>query len=400
MWVEISKKCSRVAPSATLQIDAKAKKMKAEGLDVVGFGAGEPDFDTPSFIIDAAKEALDQGMTRYTPASGTVKLKKAIVEKFRKDNGLIYDPAQVIVSNGAKHSIYNTLQAILNIGDEVIIPSPFWVSYPEMVRMADGVPVSVITHEEDNFVPRPSAIEAAVTEKTKAIIINSPNNPCGCVYDKNTLEAIAYLAKKHNFYIISDEIYEALLYNGQKHISIASLSEDAYRRTIVINGVSKSYAMTGWRIGYAAGPKDVITAMSNYQSHATSNPNSIAQYAAAAAIEGPKDATKAMVQAFHERRDYMIATIASIPGLSAKMPGGAFYVMLNIKDILGKRWQNKRIDGSMAFTEALLEAENVAVVPGDAFEAEGYVRLSYATSMQNIEKGLARIAHFVSELQN
>jgi len=396
--MDLSIKHSGITASLTLEIDAKAKKMKAQGIDVIGFGAGEPDFQTPSFIIEAAKEALDKGYTKYTPSSGIMELKEAICEKLKRDNNLDYEPNEILVSNGAKHSLYNIFQAILNPGDEVIIPSPYWVSYPEMVKMADGVPVFVNTLDENGFRIDIEHLETIITNKTKALVINSPNNPCGCVYDREQLEAIAKLAVEHDLFVVSDEIYEELLYDGAEHISIASLNPEIKERTLVVNGMSKAYAMTGWRIGYTAAQKEIIRVMSNIQSHSTSNPNSIAQYASLVALKGSKDIIKDMVCKFDERRKFMVDKINSIDMISCTKPQGAFYVMLNIKNIIGRAYNGRIIKGSLDFADALLEAQKVAVVPGIAFGADGYVRLSYATSKENIEKGLNRIEKFIKEL--
>ncbi len=395
----ISRMCKAIAPSVTLSIDAKAKDMKQQGLDVVGFGAGEPDFPTPSHICDAAREAIALRLTRYTPSEGTLALRKAICAKFQRDNGLYYTPGEIIVSNGAKHSLFTIFQAILDDGDEVLIPTPCWVSYPEMVRMAGGVPVFVPTTEDDDFVPTKDALAEKITARTKAIIITSPSNPNGSVWSKEALENAADLAKEHDFFIVSDEIYENLLYDGRKHISIASVSEDAKARTFVVNGLSKSYAMTGWRIGYCAGPMDVIKAMGNFQSQATSNPNSIAQHAGVTALTTDQTCVKEMAEEFERRRNYMVEHIGWISGLSCKKPAGAFYVMMNMKALIGHKYKGREIKGSMDFAELLLNEEQVAVVPGVAFEAEGYCRLSYAVSLDDIKKGLDRIEHFVSLLE-
>ena len=398
--IKISKLCSGVTGSITLEIDAKAKEMKAQGMDIVGFGAGEPDFDTPEHIRNAAKDALDRGMTRYTPASGMPELKKAIAAKLKRDNGLDYQPQQIVISNGAKHSLFNTFQAVLNEGDEVIVPGPYWVSYPELVAMSGGVPVMIVAEESNNFKLTAEQIEAAITDKTAAIILNSPNNPNGFVYTREELKAIGDLAVKYDIAIISDEIYEYLVYDGAEHISIASLSEEIKEHTIVINGMSKAYAMTGWRIGYTAAPLHVAKAMTNYQSHSTSNPNSIAQCAAIAALNGPDDEIKKMVAEFDIRRKHIVELINDIPGLSCVPPKGAFYVMMNLSGIIGKKLNGETITGSMAFTKLLLEDSQVAVVPGVGFGADHYVRLSYATNMNNIEKGLARIKAFVAKLED
>lgn len=397
----LSKKHLEISESLTLAISARAKAMKAAGLDVIGFGAGEPDFNTPDFIIESAKEALDRGFTGYTSASGTKELKEAICGKLQKDNGLEYNIDQVIVSNGAKHSLYNTLQAILNPGDEVIIPVPYWVSYPELVKMGGGKPVYVETNEEYGFKMEIEELKKVVTPRTKALILNSPSNPTGTVYEKGELEAIAELAVEKGFFIISDEIYEKLIYDGVKHTSIASLGPEIKDLTIVINGMSKAFAMTGWRIGYAAGRKDIIKVMSNIQSHSTSNPNSIAQYASVTALTDPRaeEAIEMMVREFNQRRKYMAEKLNSVNGLSCLLPQGAFYVFLNIGGVIGKSYQNKEIDGSLAFADNLLEAEKVAVVPGVAFGADNFVRLSYATSMDNISRGLKRIERFIGKLE-
>lgn len=396
--MEISKKCLTITPSMTLEMDAKAKKMKAEGIDVIGFGAGEPDFDTPTFIKEAAKEALDKGLTKYTPASGTLELRNAICAKLKAQNGLTYDPAQIVVSNGAKHSLFNAFAAILNDGDEVILPSPYWVTYPELIRFCGGTPVYVETTAENDFCPTIADIENAITDRTKAILINSPCNPTGAVYSEKLLRDIAALAEKADCYIVSDEIYEELVYDGQQHVSIASLSPDAQQRTILVNGLSKSFAMTGWRIGYTACNLPVAKAMGSLQSHATSNPNSIAMYASVAALKGPREELDAMRAAFTRRRKRMLERIAEIDGVSAPTPQGAFYVALQIGGLFGKSFRGKTISNSLEFAQTLLEGANVAVVPGIAFGNENFCRLSYALNDADIEKGLDRIAAFVAEL--
>ena len=396
--MRISQRCQRVTGSLTLAIDAKAKEMKQKGIDVVGFGAGEPDFDTPEHIRKAAKDALDLGKTRYTPAAGMPELRQAICYKLKRDNGFDYVPQQIVVSNGAKHSLFNSFQALLEEGDEVIVPGPYWVSYPEIVRMAGGVPVIVEGTEENNFKPTIDDFRAAVTDKTRAVVINSPNNPNGFVFTREELQAIGDLAIEKDLSIVSDEIYEFLVYDGAEHISIASLSPEIKERTIVINGMSKAYAMTGWRIGYTASPLNAAKAMTNFQSHSTSCPNSIAQYAALTALSGPDDQLKSMVAEFDRRRRRIVELINEIPGLSCKPPKGAFYVMMNIGGVFGKRYNGAPIVDSMSFTQLLLDNSHVAVVPGAGFGADAYVRLSYATSMENIEKGLARIKEFVGKL--
>ena len=399
MALTISEKCRNIHPSVTLAIDARAKQLRAMGLDVIGFGAGEPDFDTPRYIKSAARDALDAGMTKYTPVAGTVELRTEIQQKLLRDNGLDYELADIIVSSGAKQCLFNALSAILDPGNEVLLPSPCWVSYPEMVRMAGGVPVMVKGDEANGFLVDADALRPHVTERTKALILNSPNNPSGSVCSRALLEGIAALAVEKQFYVISDEIYEKLIYDGEAHVSIASLGDEIRAQTIVVNGVSKSYAMTGWRIGYAAGPKPVIRAMTAFQSHSTSNPNSIAQHAAAVALtNGEKFMHDSLVE-FAARRRLMHQQISEIPGLSAALPKGAFYMMLNISALIGKSLNGRAIRGSDDFAEMLLESQKVAVVPARAFGDDRYVRLSYATSRDKITLGLARIAEFVKELE-
>ncbi len=398
MSLTLSKRCLNIAPSVTLGIDARAKALIAAGENVIGFAAGEPDCDTPEYIRDAAKYALDHGMTRYTPVAGTIKLREAIAKKLKDDNGLDYKPAEIIVSNGAKQSLFTALAAILDPGDEVLLPSPCWVSYPEMVRMNDGVCVMVPGKEEDDFLVDADQLSKFVTPRTKALILNSPNNPNGCAWPRKTLEGIAKLAVEKGFFVISDEIYEKLLYEGE-HVSIASLSPEIKAQTILINGHSKSYAMTGWRIGYAAGPKAVIDAMSAHQSHATSNANSVAQYAAMVALSTGGEIIAGMAREFDERRKLMHSLIESIDGLSARLPKGAFYTMVNISGAVGKSLPGgKPIQDSDDFAAQLLDAVKVAVVPGKAFGAPNHVRLSYATSQEKIREGMARIASFMAQL--
>ena len=393
----ISEKAKKVQPSSTLYIDSKFKAMKAEGIDAVGFGTGEPDFDTPQYIKDAAIDAINRGVTKYTPASGTVDLKKAICRKLEHENGLHYEPSQIVISNGAKHSLTNIFMAICNPGDEVIIPVPYWVSYPEMVAMADGVSVFAETTVENGFKITPAEFENIITPKTRAIIINSPSNPTGMVYTAQELRAIADIALKHNIYIISDEVYEHLVYDGNEHISIASFSDEIKEITIVVNAMSKTYAMTGWRIGYTASNAELAKVMGNIQSHATSNPNSMAQAASVVALDGGLDSVLEMKKSFLERRNYMVDRINKIPGLSCVNPGGAFYIMMNISDIKGKALYSKQINTSDDFAELFLEKALVAVVPGSGFGADNYLRWSYATSMDNIVKGLDRLEKFLKE---
>ena len=398
MALTISHRCQNIAPSVTLQIDARAKEMRAAGLDVIGFGAGEPDFPTPQHICDAAREALDLGMTRYTPAAGTKELRKAICEKLRRDNDMTYTYGDILVSSGAKHTLFTILQGIIDPGDEVLIPTPCWVSYPEMVRMAGGVPIFIPADESTNFIPTSRDIASRVTRRTKAIIITSPSNPNGSVWEQEQLQFVADLAVSHPFYVISDEIYEKLIYDGRKHLSIAQLGEQIKAQTFLVNGMSKAYAMTGWRIGYVAGPRHEITAMANFQSQATSNANTIAQYAAMKALQGDQSCVDEMVKEFEKRRDLMVERINAIPGISCRKPQGAFYIMMNIKQLLGRTYNGRVLESSMDFAELLLAEKQVAVVPGVAFEAEGYCRLSYAVSADQINRGLERIDEFVRTL--
>ncbi len=393
--MELSRKALQVSASPTLAIDAKFKAMKADGIDVIGFGCGEPDFDTPENIKEAAIKAIREGQTKYTPASGTLDLKKAICEKLKRDNGLDYTPANIVVSNGAKHSLMNAFDAIINPGDEIIVPAPYWVSYTEMIKMADGVPVIIETKEEDGFEFTPEQLKAAITPKTKALVLNSPSNPTGMLYEEDKLRKIAEIIVENDIFVVSDEIYENLIYDGKKHVSIASFNEEIKDRTIIINGVSKSYAMTGWRIGFTAANAQVTKAMANMQSHAASNPSSISQAAALEAYNGTQDTVEEMRKVFEERRNYMVERINSINGVSCKKPEGAFYVMMNIKDIFGREIGGKVINTSDDFCEVLLEKSLVALVPGSGFGCEGYVRWSYATSMENIVKGLDRLEEFL-----
>lgn len=395
----ISQRAMNVKPSPTLAIDAKAKAMKAQGIDIVNFGVGEPDYDTPVHIKEAAIKATIDGFTKYTPVGGIDELKDAIIQKFKSDNNLQYEKEEILVSCGAKHSLYNIAQALYSPGDEVLIPSPYWVSYPDQVVLNDAISVFVETHEKDNFILNPDALKEKITKKTRALILNSPSNPTGCTYDKKSLEAIAELAVKHDFYIISDEIYEKLVYDGAEHISIASLNNDIKERVIVVNGLSKSYAMTGWRIGYAAGPKDVIKAMTNIQSQSTSNPTSIAQKAAVTALSGKQDFILTMRQEYDKRRTFLVNELNSIEGISCIKPNGAFYVFPNVSRLYGRKTPaGQQINSSLDFAVYLLEYANVASVHGGAFGSDAHIRLSYATSMENIQKGLERIRDAVSRL--
>ncbi len=376
----------RVKPSPTLAMDAKAKEMKARGEDVVNFGVGEPDFDTPENIKEAAVKALRDGFTKYTPVGGILPLKDAIIEKFRADNGLEYSREEIIVSCGAKHSLYNIAQALFGPGDEVIIPSPYWVSYPAQVLLNDATPVFVKTFEDDSFMLRPEALEGAITDKTKALILNSPSNPTGLTYERKAIEAIAEVALRHGIYVISDEIYEKLLYDDAEHVSIASLGKEMKDKTVVVNGLSKSHAMTGWRIGYVGGPADVVKAMTKVQSQSTSNPTSIAQAAAVEALTGPQDFLQTMLTEFDKRRKYLVGELNSMPSLSCVMPNGAFYAFPNTSGVYGGK-----VRSSSELALYLLDEAKVALVPGDAFGDDDFIRISYATSIEDIKKAVERI---------
>lgn len=396
--MELSRKAQAIEPSLTLAITAKAKEMKEKGIDVISFSAGEPDFNTPKNIINAAIKAMEDGNTKYTSVNGILQLREAICKKFKDDNGLEYNTSQIVVSTGAKQSLANTFLAILNPGDEVIVSTPYWVSYPELIKLADGKPVFVEGDEKSNYKFTKENLEKAVTAKTKAIVLNTPNNPTGTIYNKEELEVIADFAKKYDIIIISDEMYEKLIYDNENHISIASLSKDAYERTIVINGLSKSYAMTGWRIGYCAASEKIAKLMISIQSHVTSNVCSITQYAALEALNGPQDEITKMINEFEKRRNYMINRIESIDNLSIVKPKGAFYIMINIENCLGKEINGKILNDSMEFCASLLENEKLAVIPGKAFGLNNYIRVSYATSMEAIKEGLNRIESFIKKL--
>jgi len=395
MKFDLSQKGLGISPSVTLSITAKAKAMKNSGINVISFGAGEPDFNTPENIQNEGIRAIKEGLTRYTPASGITELKEAICKKLYNDNSLSYEPKNIVISNGAKHSIYNALMAIINPGDEVIIPKPYWVSYPELVKLVDGIPVYIDTKEENDFKFNVDDLKRIKTNKTKALILNSPNNPTGSTYSRQELEKIANWAVENNVFVISDEIYEKLIYDGNEHVSIASINEKIKDLTIVINGMSKAYAMTGWRIGYAACHEEIAKVMSNIQSHTTSNPCSIAQYASVEGLLGDQSCIEEMRKHFEERRNYMYETINSIKGLSCRKPNGAFYIMVNFSKLLGKTIRNYTINSSIDFANFLLEEGKVAVVPGIAFGDDRFIRLSYATSMENIKEGLKRIKELI-----
>ena len=383
-----AKNITNIASSVTLDITARAKRMAREGADIISFGAGEPDFDTPGHIKKAAIDAINDGFTKYTPSSGMPELREAIAGKFKTDNGLDYKNQQIVVSCGAKHSLYNIFQAILNDGDEVIIPAPYWVSYPEMVKAQGARPIFVKTSPENNFKVTEALIKSRITKKTKGFVLNSPSNPTGCAYKGDELKIIASLAVKHDFYIISDEIYEKLIYDGKRHISIASLGDDVFTRTFVVNGVSKSYAMTGWRIGYAAGPSDIMEAISNLQSHATSNPSSISQKAALAALSGNQSCVEEMRREFEKRRNYMVERVNKINRISCIKPDGAFYVFCDVSGLN---------TAPAVLANRLLDEAGVAVIPAEAFGAPNSIRLSFATGIENIKNGLDRIESWVGK---
>jgi Aspartate/tyrosine/aromatic aminotransferase len=379
--MQLSEKAGNMSPSITLAITAKANELKSQGVDIVSFGAGEPDFNTPDNIIQAAIKAMYDGKTKYTPAGGILELKQTICEKFKKDNNLDYKPSQITISTGGKQCLANAFMSILNPGDEVLIPVPYWVSYPELVKLADGIPVFVETSKENNYKYTVTDLKKVTTDKTKAIIINSPNNPTGTIYTAEELAEIADFAKENDLIIISDEIYEKLIYDGEKHISIASINDDAYERTIVINGLSKTYAMTGWRLGYVAASEQITKLMTSIQSHMTSNVNSITQYAAIEALNGPVEALNSMVKEFENRRNFMIDKLEKLNQISIIKPSGAFYIMVNISEYLNTTFKDKTINNSVEFSKVLLEEEKVAVIPGAGFGLDEYIRLSYATSM-------------------
>lgn len=394
----ISERAKQIAPSATLAITTKAKQMKAEGIDVISFGAGEPDFDTPQFIKDAAIRSLQDGFTKYTPVQGTADLKKAVQNKLKRDNGLDYDPSEIIVSVGAKHSIYNAVLATVDPGDEVIIPSPYWVSYPEIVKMAGGVPVYIQSKEENGFCISAEELENAITDKTKMLILNSPSNPTGGCYSKEALEDLAKVIVKAGILVLSDEIYETILYDGAEHISIASLGEDIKKQTILINGHSKAYSMTGWRVGYAACDKEIVKAMGKIQGHSTSNPVSFVQKGAETALNADQGFLSEMLSAFDERRKYIVDRLNSIEGISCLMPKGAFYAFPNIEKLLGRSYNGKVMETCDDLCAYFLDCAKVALVAGSGFGAPNYIRLSYATSMENIKEGLDRIEKAVKDL--
>ncbi len=395
----ISRIASAVRASTTLAVDNLAKSMKAEGIDVIGFGAGEPDFDTPEHIKQAGLAAISANQTRYTPSSGTVALRKGICERIKADTGVEYEPSQIVVSSGAKHCIYAALSVLLNPGDEVILPAPYWVSYYEEILMCGGVPVIVNTTEDEGYRLPPERLEAAITDKTKCVIINNPSNPTGMMYTRDELKTFADICVKNDIYIISDEIYCSLVYDDNKFTSMASLGDEIREHTILINGVSKTYAMTGWRIGYLAANKEIAGVMANFLSHSTGNPCSVAQAAALEALTGPQDQVEVMRREFEKRREYILSRIETIEGLSCHKPEGAFYVMLNISHYLGRRSGDVVLNDADDFSSELLKKGLVAVVSGVGFGAPEYVRWSYATSRENICKGFDRLEKFLAELK-
>ncbi len=394
MNLKISDKAAAVSSSPTLAIDSKFKQMKQQGIPVVGFGAGEPDFNTPDNIKKAAISAIENNFTKYTPASGTLELKQAVCDKIKKDTGLEYTTANIVISNGGKHSLTNTFMCICNPGDEVILPAPYWVSYPEMIKLADGIPVLIDTTEENNFKFTIEQLKNAITPKTRALVLNTPSNPTGMLYTKAELEEIAKIAVEHNIYVVFDEIYEKLVYDGE-HTNIATLGDEIRDLTIIVNGLAKTYAMTGWRIGYIAANEKLAKAMANIQSHATSNPNSVAQAAAVEALSGDQSFIDEMKATYIERRNYMVDRINSIDGVSCIMPNGAFYVFMNVKKVLGKEHYGKMINTASELCEDMLERALVALVPSEGFGIDGYVRFSYATSMDAIKTGLDRIEKYL-----
>ncbi|MDO8520230.1 MAG: pyridoxal phosphate-dependent aminotransferase [Deltaproteobacteria bacterium] len=398
--MRLSQRVQKIKPSPTLEITAKAGKLKAQGIDVVSFGAGEPDFDTPDYIKAGAIEALKSGFTKYTAVGGIDELKDAIIAKLKRDNGLTYSREEILVSNGGKHSLYNAAEALFEAGDEVIIPAPYWVSYPDQVILNDATPVFLETTDKTGFKVLPEQLEKAIAKKTKAFILNSPSNPTGAAYSKEELEKLAAILLKNKVVCISDEIYEKIIYDGFKHVSIASLSEEMKNLTLVVNGASKVYSMTGWRMGFAAGPKELIAAMTKIQGQSTSNISSITQKAALAAYTGDEKWLGPIVTEFKTRRDFIVQRLNTIPGIKCLSPQGAFYVFPNIAGLFGKKTpEGQKISNSRDLCNYLLDKHLVAAVSGEGFGAEGFMRLSYATSMKNIEKGLARIEKALNDLR-
>jgi len=409
MALTLSRKAQAVKPSSTLAITAKAKELKAQGLtsssEAFLLAQGPEvlkriqDFNTPDNICNAAIKAIKDGFTKYTPASGIVELKQAVCDKFKKFNGLDYKPSQIVISNGGKHSLTNVFEAILNPGDEVIIPAPYWLSYPEIIKLSDGVPVFVRGEKENGYKVTAEQLQAATTEKTKALVLNTPNNPTGMIYSEEELRAIADYAVKNDIYVVSDEMYEYLVYNGNKHISIASFNEEIYKRTITVSGLAKSYAMTGWRIGYTGSSEEIAKLMGSVQSHQTSNPNSIAQKAALEALTGDQSTVQMMLGEFDKRRKFMYEKMSALPYVSTEEPLGAFYVFADVSEALKKEYKGKKVETAAEFARILIEDYNVAVVPCADFGFPDHIRLSYAISVEQIDKGLTRIEKFLNDLQ-
>ncbi|TDI89297.1 MAG: pyridoxal phosphate-dependent aminotransferase [Candidatus Dadabacteria bacterium] len=396
--MKLSVRAQRLQPSATLTITAKAKALKSQGVDVIGFGAGEPDFDSPDHVKEGGIRAINEGMTKYTGVGGIDELKDAIIHRLKEDHNLEYEKSEIIVSVGAKHTLYNVTQVLFESGDEVIIPAPYWVSYPEQIKLAEATPVILDTKESEGFKINPQDLKNHINSNTRALILNYPSNPTGATYNEQELRAIVDVAMDAGLIIISDEIYEKIIYNGFKHVPVASLGEDIKKSTILVNGVSKTYSMTGWRIGYAAGDKGVISAMSKLQGQSTSNPTSISQWAAVAAFTGPHQIIEDRTKEFEQRKNYIVQKLNDIPEISCFSPQGAFYVFPNISGYFGKAFNGKVIKDSLDFTEFILEEAKVAVVPGVAFGSDDHVRISYATSMDDIIKGMERITEAVKKL--
>jgi aspartate aminotransferase len=396
--MKLANRTTHIAPSLTLSITAKAKSLKAQGIDVIDFSAGEPASDTPEYIKRAAEQAIQEGFTRYTPVSGTEDLKEAIIQKFREDQGLSYEKGQILVSCGAKHSLYNIAQALFESGDEVIIPAPYWVSYPDIVRLTDATPVVLHTEESTHYAIDPDALRSSISPRTKAIILNSPCNPTGAIYTRQTFESIADIALQHNLLIISDEIYEKMLYDGMEHVSIATLSPELMKNTIVVNGVSKAFSMTGWRIGYAAGPQEIISAMTIIQSQSTSNPTSISQKAAAAALQGASQVYPAIVKDLTPKRNLMVKLANSIEGMHCPTPSGAFYAFPNVSSLLGRKSSKGVIQSPADLAAYLLDEAQVACVPGEPFGSTSHIRFSYTPALETIQRGMERIKNAIQSL--
>jgi len=395
---KIAARVAALSESVTLAIDAKCKGMTAQGIDVINFAAGEPDFDTPAVAKEAAKKALDAGKTKYVASGGLPDLKTAIIEKLKQDNGLEYKPSQIVVSTGAKHSLFNIIMTIVDHGDQVLIPSPYWVSYYDMVQAAEGVPVLLPTTAAEDFKITPAQLDAAITPRTVAVLINSPSNPTGSVYSEAELRALAEVIEKRNILCISDEIYEKLMYDGMKHFSIAAATPAMKERTLVVNGFSKAFSMTGWRLGYTAGPQDILSAMNTLQSHSTSNATTFSQWGGVEALRSTAEEVEKMRQAFDERRKFLVGALNEIPGVKCNMPKGAFYAFPDMSSYHGKSFNGKTISGSMDLAEYLLTEGKVSLVPGVAFAADNHQRLSYANSMANLQKGVERIREALGKL--